>query len=294
MLNVVLVPSNQLNVATGDPAGAATAGATYEQDIWLPAAQAASDEFARQGHLAIVEYVRGVGSATTDELNTMCDRGVAWLKTAQGDKRVLSFHSNVGSGTQYMYPLIGVEASRLWSHRFRDFAIKYTGFIPRAATVRSLMFFSHFNFLGTNKVVLMEIGEHQTKPSAMYLWTYREYLGRMLARAFIQACGYPLANDNPMAQGVPVPPGVQYDKYRYKAPAVADPSVVGSIAWVEKKLDQHYTGDAAVPIDGIWSPTDSALLKKFQSEHYGPDGKRLVATGLYPLDAQTLGKLKSV
>src|SRR5512133_1535483 len=133
MLNVVLVPSNQLNVATGDPAGAATAGATYEQDIWFPAAQAAADEFARQGHLAIVEYVRGVGTATTDELNIMCDRGVAWLKSQSGDKRVISFHSNTGSGTQYMYPLIGLEASRTWAQKVRDKAITYTGFQPRSA-----------------------------------------------------------------------------------------------------------------------------------------------------------------
>lgn len=216
MLNVVLIPSNQLNVAAGDPGGAATPGATYEQDIWYPAALAASDEFAKQGHLAIVEYVRGVGTATTDELNLMCDRGVAWLKGQSGDKRVISFHSNAGSGVQYMYPLIGVEASRTWAHRVRDEAIKYTNFYPRNATVRSLMFFSHFNYLGANRALLMEIGEHQTAYDAAFLYKYREYLGRMMARSVIKACGYYLANDGPMALGVPVPPG--FEKYAYSDP----------------------------------------------------------------------------
>jgi surface antigen len=281
-LTMLLLPSNQLNKAAGDPDP--SYGPTYEQDIWYPAAVFASDEFARQGHIAIVEFVRGQGTATVDELGQMCDRGVAWLKGQSGDKRVLSFHSNAGSGTQYMYPLIGMEASRAWSQKVRDVAITYTGFKPRAATVRSLMFFSHFNYLGANHQLLMEIGEHQTIPSAQYLYTHREYLGRTLARSVIVASGYTLKSDGPMALGVPVPPG--HEKYQYVPPPVSDvvpvytrlikltsPYMRGDdVKWVQRQLTEW--GYKPLVIDSVYGPNTATAVKSFQA-HKGLviDGK---------------------
>lgn len=284
MLSGIFIPSNQLNIAAGDPAGELTPAATYEQDIWFPAAQFAADEFAKQGHRAVVEFVRGVGAATTDELNVMCDRGVAQAKAWGGDVVIVSFHSNAGAGVQYMYPLIGTEKSRSWAHRVRDNAIKYTNFVARSATVRSLMFFSHFNQFADDRVILMEIGEHQTKPSALYLWTYREYLGRILARSVIMACGYPLLNDGPMAQGVPVPPGSIYDKYRYKPSVpvgettatkwtrvleVKSPYMHGAdvLAWQEGLIELGF-----LPVgenDGIYGKGTMAGTQFFQRSVFG-------------------------
>lgn len=235
MLNIVLLPSNQLNLEGADPNP--TAGPTYEQDTWLRAANWASDEFAKQGHLCVVEYVRGVGTATTDELNQMCDRGVAQFAAWAGDKRAVSFHSNTGSGVLYMYPLYGRAGSEAWAEGIAKIAGPRTGMTYRNGTLRSLMFFSHFNYLGDNRALLMEIGEHQTAKDAQYLWLYGEFIGRMMARSIILGCGYALASDGPMAAGVPVPPGAAFDKYR--------PGVVPSYpAWTRllKVVAPHMKG----------------------------------------------------
>jgi len=215
-LDLALLPSCQLNIAAGDPLGAATPGYTYEQDIQLIVTQAACAEFIRQGHNAKVFYIRGAGAKTTDELAIMNDQARAWLKTQPGYSHTISFHSNSGSGTLYTLPLVRFSRETTWAYRWAVEAGMRMGMTPRAAQVRlsDLMYMQDFQYLPDKRVLLMEIGEHQTARSAAYITQFAQYDGIQAARSYLVACGYPLKDDGPVPVGVPVPPGTAFDKYR--------------------------------------------------------------------------------
>jgi hypothetical protein len=281
-----VLPSNQKN-----PTGLYPAAPKYEKDIWLPAAQHFRDEMEDQGHTCTIVYVEPTGTASTDELLTMVQITDAEMGKVDGYKLAVSLHSNTGSGTNYMMGM-GLDAHHdAFIGKVTADAAKRTGIILRPVYHRSIYFTRILDHWGPGHVILFETGEHQTAKGAMWLKQYAPFAARMEARACIVACGFDLKSDGPMDAGIAVPPGAAFDKYR--PGATPNPSVVGSIAWVETKLEAHYTGDPAVLINGVWDASDAALLKKWQSEHYW-NGKKLPADGLYPLNAPTLAKLKAV
>jgi len=222
-------PSNQRNIASGDPAGPLTPGSTYEQDIWYIGAQEAKAEIERQGYVAKIFYERGVGSDTYDELHPEFHEGMDWLKQyPKANRHGFSLHSNAGAGIQYMYMLYGLKLDLGFAASTGRNAAARTGFIYRSpayrgvGATRPLGYFLHTADLGLGRTLLFETGEHQTSVSAAYLWRYARFLGIMCARAFIQASGLPLLSDGPVSSDVLVPPGTQFDKYR---PQIIDPPI---------------------------------------------------------------------
>jgi hypothetical protein len=212
-MKVAVVPSNQF--ANHTP----VAGVT-EETIWVIAAKEAIAEFGRQGVEAKLFYIPGStgGSSTgsVDELIKMCDQMMTWLNTLPASERyAFSMHSNTGSGTQYLYPLIGLPNDVAWATTYGKNAAARLQFTFRAPTYRTdLTYFSHSKVLGPSRTLLSETGEHQTAVDAAYLYKYARFDGIMLVRAYLQACGKTLVSDGPVPSDVVVPAGAAFDKYR--------------------------------------------------------------------------------
>jgi hypothetical protein len=211
-----IVPSNQF--ANKTP----LAGVT-EEKIWVTGANEALAEIKRQdpvNYVAKIFYVPGStgGSSTgsVDELSKMVDMMMTWLSLLPtADRHAFSFHSNSGSGRQYILMLYGLAGDLAFAQAVGHEAANRNLFTYVNPSYRptDLTYFTHSNKLGLGRTLLFETGEHQTSVDAAYLLKYVRFLAIMNTRAFLKVKGL-LKSDGPVPSDVVVPAGAAFDKYR--------------------------------------------------------------------------------
>lgn len=314
------LPSNQWN-PTGVYDGAGPEPFDYEKDIWEPASRHFKDEMEQQGHTCKVVYLPPSGDSNNDELHTMCQQSFAYLKTVKGYPLAVSLHSNVGSGVNYMMPLVLDSRHDAFAAKVGKDAAVRCGMPYHLPYHRSIYFTRIHDPLGPGHVMLFETGEHSTAKDAAWLGKYAPFCARMEARSLIVACGFSLKHDGPVPASVVVPAGQQFDKWRPGTVAPPDPLPptitlptlrltsplmrdehtgkdaipalpAGPVAWLQATLNAHQTPVLPrLEVDGKYGPLTAANVREFQATHWWL-GKHLEATG--ECDAATWAKARTV
>jgi hypothetical protein len=248
-----------------------------------------------------------------DELVAMLDQMMAWKPDY-----ALSIHSDVGSLSvpEHVYPLINQEADRAWAVAMSKVAqAKLPGWGVQAPKVRTDLAWQHRTVkLGVNKAVLLEMGDHNVVPHALFNWTYAEYVGYCSMYAFLKACGILVKDLGPPA-GMKVPMGgspvvlvLPLVKYEPGVPYMRDnmdnPDIyIAPIHWLQRKLNSLYKAGTIIkrrdgstrkfPLDtdGIFGMSSEGAVKLFQSTHKDLTGVPLEVDGI--VGPKTWGALQA-